>query len=75
MTAKQRDVYRFMLDYQDEFGAPPTLREIAAAIGVHVSTAHSHVKALVRHGHAEPRQVAREIVETRYFPLELAEAA
>lgn len=75
MTDRQREVYRFMADFTNEMGSPPTLREIAAALDIHLSTAHYNVLALVELGHAEPRQVIRELTETRYFPLELADAA
>lgn len=75
MTPKQREVYRFMVDFQNEMGSPPTLREIGHALGVHVSTAHTHVRKLEEQGHVEARKVDRTITETRYFPRELAEAA
>lgn len=75
VTAKQREVYRFMVDFQNEMGSPPTLREIGAALGIHFSTAHVHVRNLEELGHVESRRVERTITETRYFPRELAEAA
>lgn len=72
-TDRQREVLRFMTDFLHEFGYPPTLDEIARAIGVKSkSTAHSHVLALVRYGHVELRRVSSDV--TRYFPVEKAAA-
>lgn len=75
MTDRQRQVYRIMVEHVAATGAPPTLREIAEKLGVHRTTAHSHVLALQRQGHVEARKVIRELTETRYFPVDLADAA
>lgn len=64
-----------MTEFLSEFGYPPTLEEIARAIGVKSkTTAWAHVQALVRLGCVEPRKVTRELIETRYFPVEQAAA-
>lgn len=50
-TARQRQIHEFMCTYQDEHGAPPTLREIAEHIGAtSTNTATDHIRSLARRG-------------------------
>lgn len=60
-TKRQREIHEYMLAYQAEHGAPPSLREIAAHIGVssaNTTTDHMHLlerRGLVRHHPGRPR--------------------
>ena len=50
-TERQREIHAFMCAYQDEHGAPPTLREIAKHIGASsANAATDHVRSLERRG-------------------------
>jgi repressor LexA len=54
-TDRQSSIIEFMLEYQEEHGAPPTMREICDHIGAsstNSATCHLHAlltKGLVRH--------------------------
>ncbi len=51
LTAKQQRVYDYILSYISDNGYPPSIREIAAAVGVQSpSTIHFHLKALEEAG-------------------------
>ena len=73
MTDRQREVLTFIRGHLRTHGMPPTFDQIADGIGVsNKSTAHSHVMALVRDGHLEPRRVRGG---NAYFPTEKQIAA
>jgi repressor LexA len=51
LTARQREIWSFVLDYSDRLGYPPTVREIGEAVGLaSPSTVHAHLANLERAG-------------------------
>ena len=51
LTARQREIWSFVLDYTDRHGYPPTVREIGEAVGLaSPSTVHAHLANLERAG-------------------------
>lgn len=51
LTAKQQRIYDYIVDYTADNGYPPSVREIAAAVGLKSpSTVHFHLKALEEAG-------------------------
>jgi repressor LexA len=51
LTARQREIWSFVLDYSDRHGYPPTVREIGEAVGLaSPSTVHAHLANLERAG-------------------------
>jgi repressor LexA len=51
LTARQREIWSFVLEYVDRHGYPPTVREIGEAVGLaSPSTVHAHLANLERAG-------------------------
>lgn len=51
ITKRQQQIYDFIRAYQQEKGYPPSVREMAAAVGLSSpSTVHAHLSALEAHG-------------------------
>ena len=51
ITKRQQQIYDFIRSYQTEKGYPPSVREMAAAVGLSSpSTVHAHLSALEDHG-------------------------
>ena len=51
ITKRQQQIYDFIRAYQKEKGYPPSVREMAAAVGLSSpSTVHAHLSALEDHG-------------------------
>ena len=51
ITKRQQQIYDFIRSYQTEKGYPPSVREMAAAVGLSSpSTVHAHLSALEVHG-------------------------
>ena len=51
ITKRQQQIYDFIRSYQTEKGYPPSVREMAAAVGLcSPSTVHAHLSALEAHG-------------------------
>ena len=51
ITKRQQQIYDFIRGYQQEKGYPPSVREMAAAVGLSSpSTVHAHLSALEDHG-------------------------
>ena len=47
LSKKQREIYDYITEFAEEQGFPPSVREIAAAVGLRSpSTVHSHLKVL-----------------------------
>lgn len=47
LTAKQQQIYDFILSFSQEYGYPPSVREIGEAVGLKSpSTVHFHMKGL-----------------------------
>jgi repressor LexA len=51
LTARQQEIWQFLVAYVDEHGYPPTVREIGDAVGLaSPSTVHAHLANLERVG-------------------------
>ena len=51
LTARQQEIWQFLVDYVDRHGYPPTVREIGEAVGLaSQSTVHAHLANLERAG-------------------------
>ena len=51
LTARQQEIWGFLVDYVDRHGYPPTVREIGEAVGLaSPSTVHAHLANLERSG-------------------------
>jgi repressor LexA len=51
LTPRQRQIWDFLVDYGDQHGYPPTVREIGEAVGLaSPSTVHAHLANLERAG-------------------------
>jgi repressor LexA len=51
LTGRQQEIWKFLTDYVDEHGYPPTVREIGEAVGLaSPSTVHAHLANLERVG-------------------------
>ena len=51
LTVKEQEVYDFILEYQNDNGCSPLLREIASSIGIKSKgVAHRYIKSLEKHG-------------------------
>jgi repressor LexA len=51
LTARQQEIWQFLVGYVDDHGYPPTVREIGEAVGLaSPSTAHAHLANLERAG-------------------------
>lgn len=66
LTEKQRAIYDYLVRFITEYGYPPSVREIAAAVGLKSpSTVHFHLKALeeagaIRRGAGKTRSITTE---------------
>jgi repressor LexA len=85
LTARQQEIWNFLVQYVDAHGYPPTVREIGEAVGLaSPSTVHAHLANLERAGllHRDPTkpraleltgrrtaEAAKETVEARRLPL------
>jgi len=51
LTARQQEIWQFLVEYVDDHGYPPTVREIGDAVGLaSPSTVHAHLANLERAG-------------------------
>ena len=51
LTARQQEIWHFLVEYVDGHGYPPTVREIGEAVGLaSPSTVHAHLANLERAG-------------------------
>ena len=50
LPPRPRDVWRYVHDYQEREGLPPTLQEIADALGLKPPTVFEHLQTLVLAG-------------------------
>jgi repressor LexA len=51
LTGRQQEIWKFLTDYVDQHGYPPTVREIGEAVGLaSPSTVHAHLANLERAG-------------------------
>jgi repressor LexA len=74
LTERQQEIYEFVVEYVDEHGYPPTVREIGERVGLaSPSTVHAHLANLERAGYlrrdpTKPR--ALELVGRERAPAE-----
>src|SRR5438034_1420922 len=55
LTGRQQEIWKFLTDYVDAHGYPPTVREIGEAVGLaSPSTVHAHLANLERAGLIKP---------------------
>ena len=51
LTARQQEIWNFLVEYVDRHGYPPTVREIGEQVGLaSPSTVHAHLANLERAG-------------------------
>jgi len=51
LTTRQQEIWQFLVEYVDDHGYPPTVREIGDAVGLaSPSTVHAHLANLERAG-------------------------
>jgi repressor LexA len=78
LTARQREIWSFVLDYSDRHGYPPTIREIGEAVGLaSPSTVHAHLANLERAGllRRDPTKPRALELLGRERPVDVAPAA
>ena len=68
---RQTELLRFILGYSGEHGYPPTVREMASAVGLSASVAHHYLIMLERQGRI--RRVAGSARTVVVVPPESAE--
>ena len=51
LTARQRKVLNFIVEYISKKGYPPTIREIGAGFGFSEKAAHDHITAIEKKGY------------------------
>ena len=65
VTARRRQILRFIARYSAERGAPPSIREISEATRVNISCVHGHLAWLAECGLiARPPRLARAVFVT-----------
>jgi DNA-binding IclR family transcriptional regulator len=68
-TEKQLQTLEFIRAYSGKHGHSPTVREIAAALGVNVCSAHRRLECLERHG------LLRRVKRHGYLSLEFTDGS
>ena len=57
LTRRQRVVYEYLLEHQDNAQSPPTLGELCRAMGLRSrGSLHKHIQALIKAGFVEPME-------------------
>ena len=76
LTGRQQEIWKFLTDYVDDHGYPPTVREIGEAVGLaSPSTVHAHLANLERAGLIKRDPTKPRALELRRDPKEAAPAA
>ena len=84
LTARQQEIWNYLVEYVDRHGYPPTVREIGEQVGLaSPSTVHAHLANLERAGllrrdPTKPRAlelIGRERRETQPAPTEQSDVA
>jgi repressor LexA len=76
LTGRQQEIWKFLTDYVDEHGYPPTVREIGEAVGLaSPSTVHAHLANLERAGLIKRDPTKPRALELRRDPKQAAPAA
>jgi repressor LexA len=69
LTGRQQEIWKFLTDYVDEHGYPPTVREIGEAVGLaSPSTVHAHLANLERAGLIKRDPTKPRAIELRREP-------
>jgi repressor LexA len=75
LTGRQQEIWKFLTDYVDEHGYPPTVREIGDAVGLaSPSTVHAHLANLERAGLIKRDPTKPRALELRRDPKPAAAA-
>ena len=75
LTGRQQEIWKFLTDYVDEHGYPPTVREIGEAVGLaSPSTVHAHLANLERAGLIKRDPTKPRALELRRDPRPTAAA-
>ena len=70
LTGSQQEIWKFLTDYVDEHGYPPTVREIGEAVGLaSPSTVHAHLANLERAGLIKRDPTKPRALELRRDPM------
>ena len=70
LTGRQQEIWKFLTDYVDEHGYPPTVREIGGAVGLaSPSTVHAHLANLERAGLIKRDPTKPRALELRRDPM------
>ncbi len=76
LTGRQQEIWKFLTDYVDEHGYPPTVREIGEAVGLaSPSTVHAHLANLERAGLIKRDPTKPRALELRRDPKPAAASA
>jgi repressor LexA len=76
LTGRQQEIWKFLTDYVDEHGYPPTVREIGEAVGLaSPSTVHAHLANLERAGLIKRDPTKPRALELRRDPKPAAATA
>ena len=74
LTGRQQEIWKFLTDYVDEHGYPPTVREIGEAVGLaSPSTVHAHLANLERAGLIKRDPTKPRALELRRDPKPTAQ--
>jgi repressor LexA len=74
LTGRQQEIWKFLTDYVDEHGYPPTVREIGGAVGLaSPSTVHAHLANLERAGLIKRDPTKPRALELRRDPKPTAQ--
>jgi repressor LexA len=69
LTARQQEIWNFLVEYVDRHGYPPTVREIGEAVGLaSPSTVHAHLANLERAGLLKRDPTKPRAIELRREP-------
>ena len=75
LTGRQQEIWKFLTEYVDEHGYPPTVREIGEAVGLaSPSTVHAHLANLERAGLIKRDPTKPRALELRRDPKPSAPA-
>src|SRR5215831_20187658 len=74
LTGRQQEIWKFLTEYVDEHGYPPTVREIGEAVGLaSPSTVHAHLANLERAGLIKRDPTKPRALELRRDPKPTAQ--
>ena len=68
LTARQQEIWQFLVTYVDGHGYPPTVREIGERFRFTARAAFDHLRALERKGMLERRVTGKRASRTLVLP-------